>query len=50
MIVVTRDGIQYPYARQGGAMEPLDPIHNPDYVAAADPVETLAADLAYLRH
>ena len=48
MIVVTRDGIQYPYARQGDTMAPLDPIHNPDYVAAADPLETLAADVAYL--
>jgi len=44
MIVVNPDGTQHHYARVGGELIPPDPIHNPDYVAAADPLETLAAD------
>jgi len=47
LIVVNPDGTQHRYARVGDVMIPLDPIHNPDYVAAADPLETLAADVAY---
>jgi len=48
MIVVNQDGTQHHYARVGGEMMPLAPIHNPAYVAESDPMETLAADAAYL--
>ena len=47
MIVVNQDGTQHHYVRVGGAMMPLAPVHNPAYVAESDPVETLAADVAY---
>lgn len=47
MIVVNQDGTQHHYERVGGEMMPLAPVHNPAYVAEADPVETLAADLAF---
>jgi len=47
MIVVNQDGTQHHYARVGGEMMPLAPIHNPAYVAESDPMETLAADVAY---
>ena len=47
MIVVNQDGAQHHYARVGGEMMPLAPVHNPAYVAESDPVETLAAKLAY---
>ena len=48
LIVVNPDGRQHHHRRVGDTWAPLEPIHNPDYVAPADPVETLAADLAYL--
>ena len=47
MIVVNRDGTLHRYALQGDEMVALESIHNPDYVAPADPIETLAADVAY---
>lgn len=46
--MVNPDGAQHHYALEGGEMIPLEPVHNPAYVAPADLVETLAADLAYL--
>ena len=48
MLVVNPDGTQHRYALEGDEMVALEPVHNPDYVAPADPVETLAADLTYL--
>ncbi len=47
MIVVNPDGTLHRYALEGDEMVALEPVHNPDYVAPADPVETLAADVAY---
>jgi len=47
MIVVNQDGTQHHYVRVGGEMMPLAPVHNPAYVAESDPMETLAADVAY---
>ena len=48
MYIVNPDGTLHRYALEGDEMVALEPLHNPDYVAAADPVETAAADLAYL--
>ena len=48
MLVVNPDGMLHGYALDGDEMVALEPVYNPDYAAAADPVETLAADLAYL--
>ena len=48
MIVVNPDGTQHRYALEGDEMVALEPIHNPEYAAPADPIETLAADVAYL--
>ena len=48
MLVVNPDGTLHRYARVGEALIPLEPTRNPEYVAAADPIETLAADVAYL--
>ena len=48
MFIVNPDGALHRYTQIGDEMVALEPLHNPDYVAAADPVETVAADLAYL--
>ena len=47
MIVVNPDGRQHHHRRIGDRMVALAPVQNLDYVAPADPLETLAADLAY---
>ena len=47
MIVVKPDGTQHHQQRIGDRMVALEPIHNPDYVAPADPLEMAAASIAY---
>ena len=47
MLVVNPDGTLHRYALEGDEMVALEPVHNPDYVAPSNPVETLAADVAY---
>ena len=42
------DGRQHHYERVNGVMIARKPIHNPEYVAPVDPLETAAADAAYL--
>ncbi len=46
LLVSNQDGTLHRYALEGDEMVALEPVHNPDYVAPADPGETLAADLA----
>ncbi len=48
LLVANPDGTLHRYARIGEALIPLEPTRNPEYVAPADPLETAAADLAYL--
>ncbi len=48
LLVTNPDGTLHRYARVGEAMIPLEPTRNPEYVAPVDPLETLAADVAYL--
>ncbi len=48
LLVTNPDGTQHSYARVGEEMIPLEPTRNPEYVAPVDPLETLAADVAYL--
>ena len=48
LLVVNPDGTLHRYARVGEALIPLEPTRNPEYAAPVDPLETLAADVAYL--
>jgi len=48
MIVVNQDGTLHRYARVGDTLIPLEPTRNPEYAAPVDPLETAAADAAYL--
>ena len=48
LLVANRDGTLHRYARVGEALIPLEPTRNPEYAAPVDPIETLAADVAYL--
>ena len=47
MIVVNPDGTQHHHQRIGDRMVALEPIHNPDNVAPADPLETAVSSIAY---
>ena len=47
LLVVNPDGTLHRYAREGDETVALEPIHNPEYVAPADPFETAAASIAY---
>jgi len=48
LLVSNPDGTLHRYARVGEAMIPLEPTRNPEYAAPVDPLETAAADAAYL--
>ncbi len=47
-VVVNPDGTLHFHKRVGDTLVALEPVHDPDIVAPADPVETAAAELAYL--
>ena len=48
LLVSNQDGTLHRYARVGEMMIPLEPTRNPEYAAAVNPLETAAADAAYL--
>ena len=47
MMIVNPDGTVHRHQRIGDNMVELEPIHNPDYVAPADPQETAMDSIAY---
>ena len=48
LLVTNPDGTLHRYVRVGETLIPLEPTHNPEYAAPVDPMETAAADAAYL--
>ena len=48
LLVSNQDGTLHRYARVGETMIPLEPTRNPEYAAPVNPLETAAADAAYL--
>ena len=48
LFVSNPDGTLHRYARVGDTLIPLEPTRNPEYAAPVDPMETAAADAAYL--
>ena len=48
LLVSNQDGTLHRYARVNGELIPLEPTRNPEYAAPVDPLETAAADAAYL--
>ena len=48
LLVTNPDGTLHRYAWIGETLIPLEPTSHPEYVAPVDPLETAAADAAYL--
>ena len=47
MIIVNPDGTLHRHQKIGDALVELEPLHNPDFAAPVDPLETVAHSIAY---